>query len=86
MYVPKMFLVAVACLIVSQNLSSALSCKSRIGRRLALPTMSVGCRKLDDGAVWRCDVCSMYGGTATILFGGAAFVFAAIGIWQRLKG
>ncbi len=86
MYVPKMFLVAVACFIVYRILSRVLTCQSRIGRKLALPSMAVGCRKLDDGGIWTCDVCSLYGGTATIVFGGAAFVFAAIGVWQWLKG
>ncbi len=85
MYVPKMFLVAVACLIVWRILSRILTCQSRIGRRLALRGMLIGCRKRDDGGIWVCDVCSLYGGTTTILFGGAALVFAAIGIWQWLK-
>jgi hypothetical protein len=85
MYIPKMFLVAVACFIVWRILARILNCQSRIGRKLALPSMTVGCRKRDDGGVWTCDLCSWYGGTATILFGGAALVFAAIGIWQWIK-
>jgi hypothetical protein len=84
MYVPKMFLVAVACFLVLRILSRVLTCQSRIGRKLALPSMTVGCRKLEDGGAWVCDVCSLYGGAAPILFGGAALVFAAIGIWQWL--
>ncbi len=85
MYVPKVFLVAVACFVTWRILSRILTCQSRIGRKLALPSMAVGCRKLDDGGIWYCDVCSLYGGTATVLFGGAALVFAAVGIWQWLK-
>jgi len=83
MYVPKTFLVAFACFIVWRILSRILTCQSRIGRSLARPHMAVGCRKRDDGGIWICDVCSMYGGAAAILFGGA-LVFAAIGIWQWL--
>lgn len=85
MYVPKMFLVAVACLFVWRILSRILNCRSSIGRKLALPGISVGCRKRDDGGNWVCDVCSIYGGTADMLFGVATLVFAAIGIWQWLK-
>jgi hypothetical protein len=85
MYVPKMFLIAVACFIVWRILSRILNCENRIGRNLALSNMTVGCRKREDGGVWSCDVCSLYGGTATILFGGAALVFAAIAIWQWFK-
>jgi len=85
MYVPKVFLAAVACFIVWRILLRVLTCQSRIGRRLALPCMAVGCRKLDDGGTWHCDVCSLYGGTATILLGGAALVLAAVGIWQYFK-
>jgi hypothetical protein len=85
MYVPKMFLVAVACFIVWRILSRILTCQSRIGRGLALHGMLVGCRKRDDGGIWVCDVCSLYGGAADILFGGSALVCAAIGIWQWLK-
>lgn len=86
MYVPKMFLAAFACLIVWRVLRSVLTCQSTIGRKLALPSMAVGCRKLEDGGVWYCDVCTLYGGTASVIFGGAAFVLAAIGIWDWLKG
>jgi len=85
MYVPRVFLLAAACLILWRILYSTFTCQNRVGRKLALPSMSVGCRKLDDGGVWHCDVCTLYGGTATVLFGGAAFVFVAIGIWQWLK-
>ena len=85
MYVPKMFLVAVACYVAWRILSRLLTCQSRIGRSLALRTMRVGCRKRDDGGIWVCDVCSLYGGAADFLFGGAALVFAAIGIWQLLR-
>ena len=85
MHVPKMLLLAVACFIVWRILARILNCQSRIGRSLALPSMMVGCRKRDDGGVWSCDVCSLYGGTATILFGGAALISAVIGIWQLLK-
>ena len=85
MYVPKMLLVAFACLIIWQMLSRVLTCQSRIGRGLAFRHMTVGCRKRDDGRTWVCDVCSLYGGTVTILFGGASLVFGAIGIWQWLK-
>jgi hypothetical protein len=85
MYVSKAFLVAVACFIVWRILSRVLTCQSRIGRKLALPSMAVGCRKLDDGGTWHCDVCSLYGGAATILFGGATLVFASIGLWHWLK-
>jgi len=84
-YVSKAFLAAIVCLIVWQILSRIFTCQSSIGRKLALPSMAVGCRKLDDGGIWYCDVCSLYGGTATVLFGGAALVFAAVGIWQWLK-
>lgn len=85
MYVPKMFLVAAGCLIVWLILSRVLTCQSRIGRGLALPHMAVGCRRRDDGGVWTCDVCSLYGAGAAILFGGAALVCAAIGLWQWLS-
>ncbi len=85
MYVPKMFLIAVACYLIWRLLSRIFTCQSRIGRKLALPGMLVGCRKRDDGGVQVCDVCSLYGTTVDILFGGATFVFAAIGIWQWLK-
>jgi hypothetical protein len=54
-------------------------------RKLALSSMAVGCRKRADGGTWVCDVCSLHGGTVGTLFGGAALVFAAIGIWQWLK-
>lgn len=85
MYVPKMFLVAIACFIIWRILFRVLTCRSKIGQKLALPSMAVGCRKLDDGGIWCCDVCSLYGGTATVLFGGTALVFAAVGIWQWFK-
>jgi hypothetical protein len=85
MYVPKMFLIAVACYIVWRILSRVLTCQSRIGQGLALRTMLVGCRKRDDGGIWVCDVCSLYGGIADFIFGGATLVFAAIGIWQWIK-
>jgi hypothetical protein len=84
-YVPKTFLVAIACFIVWWILSRILTCQSSIGRKLALPGMAIFCRKLDDGGIWHCDVCSLYGGTAAILFGGTALVFAVVGIWQLLK-
>jgi hypothetical protein len=82
---PKMFLVAVACYIIWRILAHILTCQNSVGRRLALPGMSVGCRKRDDGGIWYCDVYSIYGGTAQILFGGATLLFAAIGIWQRFR-
>jgi hypothetical protein len=85
MYVPKMFLAAIACYVVCRILSRFLTCQSRIGRSLALPGMLVGCRQRDDGGIWICDVCSLYSGTAAIIFGGAAIVFAAIGIWQWFR-
>jgi len=85
MYVPKMFLLAVACWSVGWILSRVLTCQTAIGRGLALHGMLVGCRKRDDGGTWVCDVCSLYGGTAAIIFGGAALVFAVIGVWQWLK-
>ena len=85
MYVSKAFLAAIGCLIVWQILSRVLTCQSRIGRKLALPSMAVGCHKLDDGGIWHCDVCSFYGGAATILFGGTALTFAVVGILQLLK-
>lgn len=85
MYVPKMFLLAIACLFVWRILSRVLNCQSKIGRKLALHGMLVGCRKRDDGGIWVCDLCALYGGTADILFGAATLVFAAIGIWQWLK-
>jgi len=84
MYVSKAFLAAIVCLIVWQILSRIFTCQSSIGRKLALPSMAVGCHKLDAGT-WHCDVCSLYGGTATILFGGTALVFAVVGIWRLLK-
>jgi hypothetical protein len=86
MYVPKVFLVAASCSIVCWILSRTLTCQSRIGRKLALHSMVVGCRKLDNGGIWRCDVCTLYSGTAIAIFGGAALTFAAIGIWQWLRG
>jgi hypothetical protein len=85
MYIPKMFLLAVACLFVWWALSRVLNCQSSIGRKLASRGMLVGCRKRDNGGIWVCDLCSLYGGTADIIFGGAALVFAAIGVWQWLR-
>ncbi len=85
MYVSEMFFAAAACLIVWRILYRVLTCHSRIGRKLALPSMAVGCRTLDDGGIWHCDVCSLYGGTVTILFGGTALVFAFVGIWQWIR-
>jgi hypothetical protein len=85
MYVPKIFLVAVALFFVWLILSRVLTCQTAIGRGLAVHGMLVGCRKRDDGGIWVCDVCSLYGSVADILFGGAALVCAAIGIWQWLK-
>ncbi len=85
MYVPKMILIAVGCFVVWLILSRLLTCQTRIGRSLALNSMLVGCRKRDDGGIWVCDLCSLYGGTADFIFGGGALVFAAIGIWQWIK-
>jgi len=85
MFVPKMPLIAVACFFLWSILSRVLTCQSRVGRKLALPGMLVGCRKRDDGGIWVCDVCSLYLGAVDILLGGATLVFATIGIWQWLK-
>lgn len=82
MYVPKMFLIAVAFFIAYQSVSRWLTCQSKIGRMLARPGMMVGCRKRNDGGTFHCDVCSLYGGTSSLILGGAALVFAAIGAWQ----
>ncbi len=82
MYVPKIFLAAIACLATWTITSRILTCRSRVGRRLALPGMMVGCRKQDNGTIHVCDVCSLYGGSADILLLGAALVLVVIGIWR----
>lgn len=82
MYVPKAILAAIGCFAVWGALSRVLTCRSTIGRKLALHGMTVGCRKQDDGTTWVCDLCAIYGGSADILLIGAATVLAAIGIWQ----
>ena len=84
MYLPKAFLAAMACLIAWWILSRILNYRSNIGRKLALPGMTVGCRKQDNGAIWVCDLCAFYGGTVDILLIGAALVLAAIGIWRSI--
>lgn len=82
MYVPDAFVAAAGCFIAYEALPRVLTCKSSIGRRLALPSMWVGCRKMSDGSKWICDVCALYGVLVTILFGGGTIVFAAIGVWH----
>lgn len=85
MYIPNSFLFAGGCYVVMKVLARVLSCRSRIGRALALPHMMVGCRKFEDDSILSCDVCGLYGCTATVLFGGGMLVFLAIGVWQLVR-
>jgi hypothetical protein len=85
MYVPRAFLFAIGCLFFWRILARVFNCQSRIGRKVALPGILVGCRKQNDGGTRVCDLCSFYGGAADVLFGGATLVLAAIAVWQWFK-
>ena len=86
MYVPNLVLIEFALYVLWSLLSRVLNCQSSIGRSLALRGMLVGCRKREDGGVWTCDLCGLYGGVADFILLGAMLICGGIGIWQWIKG
>jgi hypothetical protein len=84
MYVPDTFLAGGVCDAAYKICDRFLGCQSIVGRRLAFQDVAVGCRRLRDGSMWVCDVCSLYRAPTTMLFRGATAIFVVLGIWHLL--